>query len=86
MLRVTGRFELSRVPEGKIAVNQYDGNPGKIDFGLSYRDVRVSEGSSYRESTVYLNCGRTATKRSCKESRKKNRPHSSLVVSQAFLD
>ena len=31
----------------------YDGNPGKIDFGLSYRKVRVSEGSSYRESTVY---------------------------------
>ena len=30
----------------------YDGNPGEIDFGSSYREVRVSEGSSYRESTV----------------------------------
>ena len=32
----------------------YDGNPGEIDFGSSYREVRVSEGSSYRESTVLL--------------------------------
>ena len=32
----------------------YDGNPGEIDFGSSQREVRVSEGSSYRESTV---CG-----------------------------
>ena len=30
----------------------YDGNPGEIDFGLSKREVRVSDGSSYRESTV----------------------------------
>ena len=30
----------------------YDGNPGEIDFGSSYGEVRVSEGSSYRESTV----------------------------------
>ena len=30
----------------------YDGNPGEIDFGSSLREVRVSEGSSYRESTV----------------------------------
>ena len=30
----------------------YDGNPGEIDFGSSWREVRVSEGSSYRESTV----------------------------------
>ena len=30
----------------------YDGNPGEIDFGSSYREVRVSEGSSYGESTV----------------------------------
>ena len=30
----------------------YDGNPGEIDFGSSQREVRVSEGSSYRESTV----------------------------------
>ena len=29
-----------------------DGNPGEIDFGSSQREVRVSEGSSYRESTV----------------------------------
>ena len=30
----------------------YDGNPGEIDVGSSEREVRVSEGSSYRESTV----------------------------------
>ena len=30
----------------------YDGNPGEIDFGSSSREVRVNEGSSYRESTV----------------------------------
>ena len=30
----------------------YDGNPGEIDVGSSSREVRVSEGSSYRESTV----------------------------------
>ena len=33
----------------------YDGYPGEIDFGSSYREVRVSEGSSYRESTVIVN-------------------------------
>ena len=31
----------------------YDGNPEEIDFGSSYREVRVSEGSSYWESTVH---------------------------------
>ena len=31
----------------------YDGNPGEIDFGSSSREVRLSEGSSYRESTIY---------------------------------
>ena len=31
----------------------YDGNPGEIDFGSSLREVRVSVGSSYRESPVY---------------------------------
>ena len=31
----------------------YDRNPGEIDFGSSQREVRVSEGSSYRESTVF---------------------------------
>ena len=31
----------------------YHGNPGEIDFGSSQREVRVSEGSSYRESTVF---------------------------------
>ena len=30
----------------------YDGNPGEIDFGSSKHEVRVSEGSSYPESTV----------------------------------
>ena len=30
----------------------YDENPGEIDFGSSQREVRVSEDSSYRESTV----------------------------------
>ena len=47
-------FELAgvRVTEGKITVNVC-GNPGEIDFGSSWREVRVGEGSSYRESTVY---------------------------------
>ena len=27
----------------------YEGNPGEIDFGSSKREVRVSEGSSYRD-------------------------------------
>ena len=31
----------------------YDGNSGEIDFGSSQREARVSEGSSYRESTVF---------------------------------
>ena len=31
----------------------YDGNPGEIDFGSSQREVRISEGLSYRESTVF---------------------------------
>ena len=30
----------------------YEGNPGEIDFGSSWRKVRVSEGLSYWESTV----------------------------------
>ena len=32
----------------------YEGNEREIDFGLSKREVRVSEGSSYRESTCIL--------------------------------
>ena len=32
----------------------YEGNPWKIGFGPSEREVRVSEGSSYRESTVLI--------------------------------
>ena len=53
MLRVSGKVELSRVPvtEGKIAANM--GNPGEIDFCSSWCEVRVSEGWSYRDSTVY---------------------------------
>ena len=39
----------------------YDGNPGKIDFGSSQHEVRVSEGSSYRESTVSLHNKYTLT-------------------------
>ena len=31
-----------------------DGNPGEIDFGWSWRQVRDSEGSSYWESTVEI--------------------------------
>ena len=31
----------------------YEGDPREIDFGWSLREVRVSEGSSYRESTVF---------------------------------
>ena len=34
----------------------YEGNPWEIDFGSTKRRVRVSEGSSCRESTVYLIC------------------------------
>ena len=30
----------------------YERNPREIDFGSSEREVRVSEGSSYRDSTV----------------------------------
>ena len=30
----------------------YERNPGGIDLGSSWGEVRVSEGSSYRESTV----------------------------------
>ena len=36
----------------------YDGNPGEIYFGSSLREVRVSEGSSYRESTVFFLCSK----------------------------
>ena len=32
----------------------YEGNQREMDFGSSKREVRVSEGSSYRESTVKL--------------------------------
>ena len=32
----------------------YERNPGEIDFGSSKHEVRVSESSSYRESTVFL--------------------------------
>ena len=39
----------------------YDGNPGKIDFGSSQHEVRVSEGSSCRESTVSLHNKYTLT-------------------------
>ena len=55
LLRVSGRFELSRVrvTEGKITVNVRR-KSGAIDFGSSKREIRVSEGSSYRESTVVL--------------------------------
>ena len=31
----------------------YGGNPGEIDFGSSKREVRVREGSIYRELTVF---------------------------------
>ena len=33
----------------------YEGNPGEIDFGSNSNEVRSSEGSSYRESTVCSN-------------------------------
>ena len=45
-----GGFELPRV---KLP-SMYERNPGEIDFGSSKHEVRVSEGSSYRESTVFL--------------------------------
>ena len=37
----------------------YDGNPEEIDFGSSSRETRVSEGSSYRESTALSQEGTT---------------------------
>ena len=37
----------------------YEGNPGEIDFGSSYCEVCVSEGSSCRESTVKVKFSRT---------------------------
>ena len=40
----------------------YDGNPREIDVGSSQREVRVSEGSNYRESTVFLVIANTRTK------------------------
>ena len=51
----------------------YDVNPGEIDFGSSYREVRVSEGSSYRESTV---CGREekALKNQCLQNLNRDIP------------
>ena len=49
----------------------YDGNPGEIDFGSSWREVRVSEGSSYRESTVYVRRGLMIAISGFKTSRKK---------------
>ena len=32
----------------------YEENPGEIDFSSNQREVQVSEGSSYRESTVQV--------------------------------
>ena len=32
----------------------YEGNQREIDFGSSKREVRVGEGSSHREPTVFL--------------------------------
>ena len=43
-------YELSRV---KLQY-MYDGIQGKINFGSNEREIRVSEGSSYRESIVVL--------------------------------
>ena len=40
-----------QVTEGKITVNVWR-KPWEIDFASSLRKVRVSEGLSYRESTV----------------------------------
>ena len=45
-----GGFKLPRV---KLP-SMYERNPGEIDFGSSKHEVRVSEGSSYLESTVFL--------------------------------
>ena len=39
-----------RITEGKI-LEMYERNPWENDVGSSQREVRVSEGSSYREST-----------------------------------
>ena len=45
-----GGFELPRV---KLP-SMYEGIPGEIDFCSSKHEVRVSEGPSYRESTIFL--------------------------------
>ena len=42
-------FELLRVKLEQM----YDGNPREVDFGSCWHEVRVSEGSSYQESTVF---------------------------------
>ena len=40
----------------------YEENPGKIDFGSSSREFRVSEGSSYRESTVHCTSNKSKSR------------------------
>ena len=49
----------------------YEGNPGEIDFGSNKREVRVSEGSSCRKSTVYLIGGIRSTPPPHKLSKKR---------------
>lgn len=52
---LAGGFELSRVQvmESKM----YDRNSGEINFGSSKHKVSLNEGSSYGDSTVFLNIG-----------------------------
>ena len=55
LFRVSGRFELSRarVTEGKIIVNVWRKFRGKSSLvRVTYCEVRVSEGSSHRDSSV----------------------------------
>ena len=51
-------FELPRVKLQQM----YEENPGKIDFGSSSREFRVSKGSSYRESTVHCTSNKSKSR------------------------
>ena len=61
-------FELSRVrvTKGKIKVNVWRKSRRNRFWFESEREVRLSEGSSYRESTVHKSC-RTFSKACCYE-------------------
>ena len=49
----------------------YEGNPGEIDFGLSSREIRVSVGSSYPDTTVEERKQKKKKKRETEREREK---------------